>query len=304
MPNRVTHGEYERPVIVLDIKPVKDADSLVNECEAFILTLRNQNQAVESTRFPTLQHFRYSWITKTNENQNATNYENLRIKIYDAEKVLRGMLLGIIEKKSILKTQARFLITRLNSCLDYQSNLLSDADKPVTELRAIVDNLANESSHVKIMVVFNNEVIRQKNVQTVRQGKTYIPWTKKRNANVVSEEDLSKDDDYPVLHHRLHKLRTVRNRFFPAVILISRTVTTKILSAPNCHLLACFVVSRASCGVLIRTAREERIHISSYRQLFGYPFTTAIFLEKRPIKLESLFQSGRRQRFKIRDDTV
>jgi hypothetical protein len=203
------NGEYDKPTILVDLKPVKDAENLIDECEAFLSSINNQGANPDTYRFPGLQRMT-AWKPKYSGSQMLHHYEKLQPKIQDSEKILRGMLVGIIEKKSALRIQARHLVNRLQACIKCQSELLDKAEKPVKELRNLVNDLANESSNIKLMVTFNNEILRQRNVQAVRQGKSFMPWGKKKsNATVVSEEDLNNDSDYPLLHRRLHELRTV-----------------------------------------------------------------------------------------------
>lgn len=218
--NLIRREEFGKPVIFIDSKPVKDAETVISECEALI-SLIHQNgtsssQYVLSSSQSNNNSFQM-FHPQTKAIKNRTHsayaismYDKLQPKIFDAEKILRGLLLVIIDKKAVLRTQAKQIVTRLIACIDYQTNLLIKSDTPIQELRDVVNDLANESASVKTMVAFNFELLRLHTAQSARQGKTVLSWARKKNANQgPSDEDLAKDYEHRELHHRLHQLRSV-----------------------------------------------------------------------------------------------
>lgn len=216
--NLTRREEFGKPVIFVDTKPVKDAEVVISECESLISSINQigggQLSPVvppSSGGFQLFQPHSKTTKNRAHSSQIIANYDKLQPKILDAEKVLRGQLLLIIDKKSVLRTQAKQIVTRLISCIDFQNSLLAKSDIPIQELRDVVNDLANESANVKTMVTFNMELLRLKTTQSVRQGKTVMSWARKRNANQgPSDEDLAKDPEHQELHHRLHQLRSVR----------------------------------------------------------------------------------------------
>jgi hypothetical protein len=202
-----SRGElYEKPHLVVDFKPIEEAKLLLEECEAFI-TLSNQSLVV--LPFPGLSRIR-KWREKRRDDQLATLYSSLQKRILDSERILRQMIGEIVEKKRALRLQGKYLIARLDSCMTFNCDMLSQSDNPVVDIRATVNNLSSASVQVKSMMVFNNEVLRQKSVQAVRHGKTFMPWTKRAPVNrALTEAELCADEDHPVLQRRLHDLREV-----------------------------------------------------------------------------------------------
>jgi len=216
--NLTRREEFGKPIIFIDTKPVKDAEFVISECES-LMTLIHQhtnNNALSPTSSSSGGfHQMFHSHTKPIKNlaysaQITTLYDKLQPKISDAEKILRGLLLVIIDKKAVLRTQAKQIVTRLIACIDFQNSLLLKSDIPIQGLRDVVNDLANESANVKTMVAFNVELLRLKTVQSARQGKTVMSWARKKNANQgPSDEDLARDPEHQELHRRLHQLRSV-----------------------------------------------------------------------------------------------
>ena len=63
---------------------------------------------------------------------------------------------------------------------------------------------------LKAMIAFNNEILRQKSALNIPKPTKYgLNRRRRPPINVPSEDELAKDEDYPVLHERLHRLKTV-----------------------------------------------------------------------------------------------
>ena len=94
--------------------------------------------------------------------------------------------------------------------MQHNNEMLGNSEEPVNEIRELVNSLSGASVTVKSMMVFNNEILRQRNAAQIRQGKSFIPWAKRPAlARPVSEAELAADGDHPVLLKRLNDLRKV-----------------------------------------------------------------------------------------------
>jgi hypothetical protein len=202
---------YEKPHLIIDFKPIEEAEILLEDCNAFT-TQASQNMMV--IPFPGLTRIR-KWRAKRRDDQLSAMYESLQPRVQESERILRKMIGEVVEKKRALRMQARHLLSRLDACITFNCDMLSLSDTPVVEIRAIVNNLSSASVAVKSMMVFNNEVLRQRNMQSAKQSKSFVPWTKRSAINKpLSENELNTDADHPSLVKRLHELREVSCGFY------------------------------------------------------------------------------------------
>lgn len=207
----MSQKESKAIVLDVDLAPMGEADALIDSCEEFI---SQSGQELVVLPFPALSRIR-NWRAKQRDNRLSLMYESLQPRVQDLERRLRSMIGDIVEKKRALRTQAHYHEARLQACMQYNNDLLLDSEAPINEIRELVNNLAGASVSVKSMMVFNNELLRQRNAAAVKQGKSFIPWAKRPSAvRPVSENELAADADHPVLKRRLDEIRKVASSDF------------------------------------------------------------------------------------------
>ena len=146
----------------------------------------------------------------------AAIYKNFSPKIKSVEDSLREKMTEVVEKKRALTDQARYLKTRLDSCIIYNGDKLKEKESLVTDIRTSVSKLTVESGAVKSMLMFNTEILRQKIIQDNNssrggQKSQFVSWS--YMVRPLTDSELLTDVDYPALLQRLKLLRKYRGRF-------------------------------------------------------------------------------------------
>ena len=75
------------------------------------------------------------------------------------------MIGEVVEKKGILRLQARHLQSRLEQCVEHNQALLKASDGPLEDTRNFVNTLSSESTVLKEMMNFNTEILRLKKLE-------------------------------------------------------------------------------------------------------------------------------------------
>jgi hypothetical protein len=142
-------------------------------------------------------------------------YDSLAPRVKKSENKLRSIIGEVVEKKTALRLQAKHLQLRVEACIEHNRYNLEKSIVPVDEFRAVVDDLTNVSSIIKSMVLFNNEILRQKNIEASSKGKAIIPWAGKKRghgATTVSQADLDADPHHSSMFERLLDIRDLRSK--------------------------------------------------------------------------------------------
>lgn len=203
--NNDTYGAH----LLVDFKPIEEADVLLSECEQYI-----EETKAEIFTIPFVPSFSRvaqnikAWRMKRKDSKLQTTYQGLQPKIATTEKTLRKIIGEVVEKKSILRLQARHLQVRLEKCVDHNKSLLGETDGPLEDTRNFVNTLSGESTVLKDMLNFNIEVLKLKKVEEHNKAQSLMRWGKSRNRN-IPEPDLTKDDDHNLLEARLLTFRDV-----------------------------------------------------------------------------------------------
>lgn len=194
--------------MLVDFKPIEEADSLLEECEQFV----QQTKTVLFTLpfVPSFNRVR-NWRSKRRDNKLMLMYENIQPRVVATEKILRKIIGEVVEKKTALRLQARHLHVRLESCIAHNKELLAASDGPLEELRAIVNQLSGESTALKDMITFNKEVLRIRNVEEISKGQNFVRWGAKPAAKKKNsvESDLKADADHAQIEAKLITIREV-----------------------------------------------------------------------------------------------
>jgi len=208
---------------------LQETDELIAECEAFI------GQAKSSLAVLPFQAIN-EWRTRRKDEQLMITYENIQPRIQQSEKALRDLLEQSAEKKQSLREQAKELQSKLGDCIDFNRGELEKSDPVLNQLRSVVDVVSNQSSSVKFMLQFNDEVARQKLSEESLKEKSLAPWSVRMSftsaMNNVESFDVSKDDDHLTLSNKLSSLRTMREHAMSAlaVLLEQKEMCTQNLS--------------------------------------------------------------------------
>lgn len=229
--------------LLVDFTSIDAADKLLGECEAFIDHSQEDIGALpENIPFPILSRVSQgvkSWRTKRRDTKLVQDLENLLPRIVQNEKSLRNIMGEVVEKKAALRLQARYLEVRLESCIEHNKDLLSQTNEPLDSLRAEVNVLSEKSAVIKAMMTFNKEVLRIRNVEKISKGQSFVRWgqSAKPQKASVTEADLAKDADHPVLEAHLVALREV----------CGEVITYEMIHTPN--LLIPTSPSHAGCYI-------------------------------------------------------
>lgn len=149
-----------------------------------------------------------NWRIRRNDSQITIGFESLFPRLLKAVEDTTILASEIDEKTIALRDQACVLKVRLNACICYNTEYLANKSGMVEEMRRVVDMLSAYSAEIKIMITFNVEVIRQKLVQSVSQGRQFVTWNSRAMLmRPISETELGEDADHIFL---MSKLRFIR----------------------------------------------------------------------------------------------
>ena len=205
-----TYGAH----MLVDFKPIEDADLLLEECEQFMQQTKTALYTVPILAFSRVANGIRSWRSNRRNNKLMTMYEALQPKVVATEKVLRKIIGEVVEKKTALRLQACHLKVRLEACIKHNKILLEESDAPLEELRTIVNKLSGESTVLKDMITFNREVLRIRNVEEISKGQNFVRWGSKPAKKKSNPElDIKKDDDHTSIEAKLIVIREVFLRF-------------------------------------------------------------------------------------------
>ena len=160
-----------------------------------------------------------AWRQRRLDTTITTAYENLFPRMMKAVESTSILVDEVEEKTVALRDQARALKVRLSACVAYNADYLANRGGIVDEMRNVVDSLSAYSSDVKAMITFNVEVIRQKLVQSVSQGRSFVSWGNRAMLlRPISETELGEDADHSFLMQKLRYIREVNSQVLPVLI--------------------------------------------------------------------------------------
>lgn len=226
-PSKDELGTYGAHLLV-DYKPIQEADELLAECEQFIEESKEGMFILPFAAFSRVAANIKAWRAKRKDSKLITTYQHLQPRIASAEKNLRTVIGEVVEKKGVLRLQGRHLQARLESCVSHNKRLLQASDGPLEETRNFVNVLSSESTIIKDAMVFNTEVLRLKKLEEHAKNMSVLRWGKPRQQRTPQEPNLSKDDDHNSLEARLLTFRDVSSFF--QVISISLMLFTFLVA--------------------------------------------------------------------------
>jgi hypothetical protein len=192
----------------LDFTPIEEADKLLLECDKFVQESKSEAMLPYLPSFAVIASNIRSWRLKRRDVRLSSTFQALQPRIATAEKSLRNIIGEVVEKKSILRLQAKQLLVRLEECVKYNQELLKSSEIPLEETRAFVNILSNESAVLKNMINFNKEILRLKTAQEINRSPALMRWGMQKSRAVV-DVDLSKDADHSIMEERLLQFRDV-----------------------------------------------------------------------------------------------
>jgi hypothetical protein len=208
----------ETSVGEVDITSVDEADQIILSCQSFLNLANSTMIALPFQAFSRIRH----WRAKRRDTRLASNYDVLYPKVKSIEKKLRSALNTAIEKKNVLKYQAKYLIIRLEACIQHNKQLLETTTSPLEEIRDIVNMVSQELTLIKSMQAFNYELIRLRNIELIQSGELHprsltSGWHSSgivRNIHrPLTDIDLENDIDHQFLSTKLDSLREIRQNF-------------------------------------------------------------------------------------------
>ena len=195
---------------------LSEADALFVECESY-LTQGKSSLAV--LPFAAINE----WRTRRRDDHLVALCDALQPRIQASEKALRDILESTAQKKEMLRKVAKELQQQLCSCIEYNRAEICKSEPVVEQLRSVVDSVASESSCVKYMLQFNDEVARQKlSEEALRERQAISPWATGLSAvhSLKVDSSVLEDEDHKLLSGKLSSLRTMREETTSELALI------------------------------------------------------------------------------------
>lgn len=195
-----TAGYHERDLQLL----VAETDDLMDKLRAAEALRKSEPISIF-----TLQPIRLrNWRIRRQDSAITTSFESLFPRLVKSVEDTTILASEIDEKTVALWDQACVLKIRLNACICHNTEYLANKAGMVEEMRRVVDALSAYSTEIKSMITFNVEVIRQRLVQTVSQGRSFVSWgSRAMLMRPISETELGEDRDHNFL---MQKLRFIR----------------------------------------------------------------------------------------------
>lgn len=215
--------------LLVNFKPIEDADQLLEDCKSYIDETQTELYLVPfAPSFSRLVSNVRQWRMKRKDSRLQAVYDGLLPKVLTCEKELRTIIGEVVEKKGALRTQARHLQIRLNSCVAHNQDLLNDTDAPLEDTRTYVNILSDEQTYLKQMLTFNAEVNRLKASEANAKKQQALRWgglsakNKLQQANAAkmkkngSADGLAdiKDEEHQAIEQKLKFCRTVSSKKF------------------------------------------------------------------------------------------
>lgn len=215
IPAPTSSGNAYGVQLLIDFRPIEEADQLLDECKQYIEEAQQELYVVPFVpTFSRLVSNVRQWRMKRKDAKLNTTYEALLPKVSACEKELRGIIGDVVEKKSALRLQAKHLQVRLNTCIIHNQELLTSSDSPLDETRGYVNLLSDEQAALKQMLVFNAEVNRLKASESNAKKQQAMRWgglAKNRNKKAAEAANEVKDEHHSEIEQRLKSCRTVSN---------------------------------------------------------------------------------------------
>jgi len=232
-----------------------EADELLVECESYISQAKSTLAVLPFSAIN-------EWRTKRKDEQLLQKADVLQPRIQASEKSLRTILETTAGAKEVLRNQAKELQLQLNSCIEKNKEELNNSEPLVNQLRDVVDIMSSQSSSVKFMLQFNDEVARQRiSEEATRERQAQAPWSIRMPNSILSSGesfDVSGDEDHINLASKLAKLRAMREQAMAtlAVVLEQKESCTQSLSG-------CCTSKDAIDGIVRRSVRSSSSSESS-----------------------------------------
>lgn len=191
-----------------DFKPIEEADKLLAECEKFVQETKTEALIPFVPPFAIIANNIRTWRMKRRDTRLTGMFNALQPRIAASEKTLRSIIGEVVEKKAVLRVQARQLLVRLEECAKHNRQLLLSTAVPLEETRTFVNVLSSEAAVLKSMINFNREVLRLRAAQEMSRSPALLRWGMQK-ARGGAELDLSKDEDHVTVEQRLLKFREV-----------------------------------------------------------------------------------------------
>lgn len=261
-----TYGAH----LLVDFSAIEEADRLLEEGEAFL------QQAANSPlfAFPIVGRVAgaMSWRARRKDSKLLSAYQTLHPRVLDGEKKLRNILGEVVEKKAVLRIQARHLQCRLISCVEHNKKLLKQSEEPMEELRDVIDVLSGESSVLKEMIEFNKELLRFGQYERILRGQGPLvgqpsrgfmyqqpAYRQRPETQTLTDQDLMTDDIHPDIETRLIVMRKVSSDHVPHIAFLL-CIELQLLFVSSCKSLSLirFQMMRCYCVCGLRALRCGR----------------------------------------------
>jgi len=148
------------------------ADSLLVECEAYMAEVKTQLITLPFSAFSRIK----SWRVKRRDDRLCALYDALQPRIHSLEQALRKIIDDAVEKKSLLRISAGSVYMDLEEYIGFSQEKLAASEPLVGKLRDFVDSITTESSSLKSMVSFDQEILRQQLQETIVKNCYAQPW--------------------------------------------------------------------------------------------------------------------------------
>ena len=121
------------------LQTLQDIDALITDCNSFIRSCETSGIPIANamaTHVPGLNKLNEWRTNRRNDKLNVT-YNHILPRISQSEKILRGIIMGALEKKQQLKDEGKKLYCSLSLCIDYNEDSLHKLESPIETIRYI-----------------------------------------------------------------------------------------------------------------------------------------------------------------------
>lgn len=212
---------------------LSECDALLEDCEAYIAQAKSTLAVLP---FAAINE----WRSKRKDEHLLQLFDSLQPRVQTSEKALRCLVENSAEGKEALRKSAKDLQYQLASCIATNKEELSKSDPLVDNLRDVVDMVSSQSSSVKFMLQFNDEVTRQKISEVVfKERQAHAPWSIRLQSSLavmssIDTLDVTTDEDHVNLAAKLSKLRSMKEQATNALAVVLEEKESRTQSLSGC----------------------------------------------------------------------
>jgi len=174
-----------------NMRLISDCDALLAECDSYCSEASQQSSS--STILPrnAFTNSIRNWREKRRDEVLTAKHDALQPRMVNIEAQLRGVIGEVATQKDEYRNKGKALAVRLEACLEVNRHRAESTEALVVELRQVVDDITGESSVVKSMVAFNQDILRQRANEVAVNDRHLAPWAMRSSPSSSSSSSSS-----------------------------------------------------------------------------------------------------------------